>query len=321
MQSIYLLITALLIDLIISDPAFIPHPVVLIGKLINFLEKGLRREGLSPTVEKMLGILLVLIVTAAAYLFTLLIIRGSSALNYYLGRITELLLLSSCLALKGLVDSGQGVYSALKEGDLAAARKRVNQIVGRDCSNADRENVIRAALESLAENTSDGILAPMFFYLLGGVPLAVVYKAVNTLDSMLGYKNEKYINFGWAAARLDDLANYLPARITAISFITAAFVFSYDFRAAFKIMRRDASSHPSPNAGYPEAAAAGALSLRFGGYNYYHGQEHFRCYLGDKLKNFENSDIQRMKKLIYLSVLIFTAASAVLQFGIEMLVL
>ncbi|MCC3145475.1 adenosylcobinamide-phosphate synthase CbiB [Halanaerobium sp. Z-7514] len=316
MDSIYLLSAALLIDLIISDPAFLPHPVVITGKFINFLEKKLRKKEQSPSSQKFWGLVLVLIVIAAAYIITALIIRGALNLNQYFGYTVNLLLFSSCLALKGLVDSGKKVYSALKEDNLEAARKRVNQIVGRDCSSSSKEDVIRAALESLAENTSDGILAPMFFYLLGGTPLAVTYKAVNTLDSMLGYKNEKYINFGRAAARIDDLLNYLPARITGFSFITASFIFAYDFRASFRIMRRDAAKHPSPNAGYPEAAAAGALSLRFGGYNYYHGEKSFRAYLGDKIKEFEDDDILRMNKLIYLSVLIFLAAAAIFKVGI-----
>ncbi|ADQ15605.1 adenosylcobinamide-phosphate synthase CbiB [Halanaerobium hydrogeniformans] len=321
MGSIYLLIAALIIDLIISDPSFLPHPVVLIGNLIKFLENKLRKNNQSKKTQKIWGLILVIIVITSSYIITALIIRGALFLNYYFAYIVNLLLLSSCLALKGLVDSGKKVYSALKEDDLKTARKKVNMIVGRDCSSSSREDVIRAALESLAENTSDGIIAPMFFYLIGGTPLAVSYKAVNTLDSMLGYKNEKYINFGRAAAKLDDLFNYFPARITGFSFIAASIIFAYDFRAAFKIMRRDAGKHPSPNAGYPEAAAAGALSLRFGGYNYYQGEQSFRAYLGDKIKEFEINDILRMNKLIYFSVLIFIAVSAIVKTGIQLLIL
>ncbi|RQD69617.1 MAG: cobalamin biosynthesis protein CobD [Halanaerobium sp. MSAO_Bac5] len=320
MGSIYLLIIALMIDLIISDPSFLPHPVVIIAKLISFLEKSLHRDHQSQKIQKFWGVILVLIVTVSTYIITTLLIRGAFYLNYYFAYIINLLLLSSCLALKGLVDAGKKVYFALKEDDLKTAREKVNMIVGRDCSSSSRTEVIRAALESLAENTSDGILAPMFFYLLGGTPLALTYKAVNTLDSMIAYKNDKYINFGWAAANLDDLLNYLPARITAFSFIAASFVFGYDFKAAFKIMRRDAGKHPSPNAGYPEAAAAGSLSLRFGGYNYYQGQKSFRAYLGDKIKEFENNDILRMNKLIYLSVLIFTVTAVILERTINIII-
>lgn len=313
MQSIYLLSTALLIDWIISDPEFIPHPVVIIGRLISFLENKFRTKGESAETERKYGLLLVLIVLVTVYISTFLIIRGSLAVNYYFGQLINLLILSSCLALKGLVDSGKKVYSALKADDLDAARKSVDLIVGRDCSSAEKKDVIRAALESLAENTSDGILAPMFFYLLGGTPLALTYKAVNTLDSMLGYKNEKYINFGRAAAKIDDIFNYIPARITGFAFVASSFISGFDFKAAYKIMLRDAGLHPSLNAGYPEAAAAGALSLRFGGYNNYHGQEHFRAYLGDKKKDFETADILKMNKLIYFSVLIFLAAASLLH--------
>lgn len=306
-----ILIIGLMIDLIISDPKWIPHPVVIIGSLISWLEKHLLKNEDSPLLAKIKGAILVLVVLTFSYYLSYLIVELSLQINRNFAYLLELFLLSLTLALKGLIDAGKKVYFALKNNDLELARKKVNLIVGRDCSQNSKQEVIRAVLETLAENTSDGILAPAFYYLLGGLPLAVTYKAVNTMDSMLGYKNERYINFGFAAAKTDDLFNYIPARMTAFLMVAASFFLNYDFKGALKTVINDAAKHPSPNAGYPEAAAAGALALRFGGVNYYHGQKSFRTYIGQKNKRFELQDILKLNKIIYLTMLLFliTAAS------------
>ena len=306
-----ILIIALIIDLIISDPSWIPHPVVIMGFLISRLEKYLFKKKDSSLAAKTKGAILVVIVLAFSYYLTFIIIQLSLQLNQYFAYSLEVFLLSLSLALKGLIDAGKKVYSALKVDDLKLARKNVNLIVGRDCSQSSSTEVIRAVLETLAENTSDGILAPAFYYLVGGLPLAVTYKAVNTMDSMLGYKNDRYFNFGFAAARTDDLFNYIPARITAFLMTAASVLLNYDFKGAIKTVVNDAQKHPSPNAGYPEAAAAGALSLRFGGLNYYHGQESFRAYIGQQKKKFEVEDILKLNKLIYFTVLLFVITAAV----------
>lgn len=305
-----ILFIALMIDLIISDPDWIPHPVVMIGSLISWLEKYLLKNEDSPLRAKFKGAILVIIVLGLSYYLTSLLVDLSAQLNQYFAYVLDLILLSLTLALKGLIDAGKKVYSALKNNDLELARKKVNLIVGRDCSQSSKPEVIRAVLETLAENTSDGILAPAFYYLIGGLPLAVTYKAVNTMDSMLGYKNNRYINFGFAAARTDDLFNYLPARITALLMTAASFLLRYNFKGALKTVLNDASKHPSPNAGYPEAAAAGALSLRFGGVNYYHGQKSFRAYIGQQNKRFELDDILKLKMLIYFTVALFFISAA-----------
>lgn len=312
MEILVILILALIIDLIISDPAWIPHPVVIIGTLISRLEKYLLKTGDSPLMAKFKGTILTAIVLAVSYSITSIIMQLSLQLNQYFAYSLEVFLLSLSLALKGLIDAGKEVYSALKVDDLELARKKVNLIVGRDCSQSSRKEIIRAVLETLAENTSDGILAPAFYYLLGGLPLAVTYKAVNTMDSMLGYKNDRYLNFGFAAARTDDIFNYIPARLTAFLMAAASFLLNYDFKGALKTILSDAAKHPSPNAGYPEAAAAGALALRFGGVNYYHGQKSFRAYIGQKNKCFELQDILKLNKLIYLTVLLFLLKAAVI---------
>lgn len=305
METILILAAALFLDFIISDPKWLPHPVVMMAVMINFLEKKLWRKNQSPLRRKLLGGILVVVVLISSYFISYFLVETSQQLNKYFAYFIKILLLSLCLALKGLIKAGKEVYNALQADNLELAREKVNLIVGRDCSNSDQQQVIRAALETLAENTSDGIVAPIFYYLLGGLPLAVVYKAVNTMDSMLGYKNEKYLNFGFAAAKTDDLVNYLPARITAIFMLAASLLLNYNFKNAFKTIRQDASGHPSPNAGYPEAAAAGALSLRFGGFNFYQGQKSFRNYIGTENKKFEIEDIIKINKLIYLSVFLF----------------
>ncbi|WP_432207094.1 adenosylcobinamide-phosphate synthase CbiB [Halanaerobium saccharolyticum] len=310
LEILVILFIALMIDLIISDPDWIPHPVVMIGSLISWLEKYLLKNEDSPLRAKFKGAILVIIVLGLSYYLTSLLVDLSAQLNQYFAYVLDLILLSLTLALKGLIDAGKKVYSALKNNDLELARKKVNLIVGRDCSQSSKPEVIRAVLETLAENTSDGILAPAFYYLIGGLPLAVTYKAVNTMDSMLGYKNNRYINFGFAAARTDDLFNYLPARITALLMTAASFLLRYNFKGALKTVLNDASKHPSPNAGYPEAAAAGALSLRFGGVNYYHGQKSFRAYIGQQNKRFELDDILKLKMLIYFTVALFFISAA-----------
>ncbi|MFW6251989.1 MAG: adenosylcobinamide-phosphate synthase CbiB [Halanaerobium sp.] len=314
MQAVSLLLIALIIDLIISDPEWIPHPVVIMGSLISRLENILRIETDSSARKKVKGALLVLIVLSLSYLLPFYILKLAGEINNYFFYLLQVFLLSLTLALKGLITAGKEVYRPLKAGDLKKARKKVNLIVGRDCSQSSKKEVIRAVLETLAENTSDGILAPAFYYLLGGLPLAFLYKAVNTMDSMLGYKNERYLDFGFAAAKTDDLFNFIPARITALLMIAASVLLNYNYKAAFKTVRQDASAHPSPNAGFPEAAAAGALSLRFGGYNYYHGQKSFRAYIGEPKKSFEINDILKLNRLIYFTVLLFILLAAGILF-------
>lgn len=308
------LVMAIIIDLIIGDPLWLPHPVVYIGRLISLLEKFFRGLVKGAGGERAAGILEVLIITGFIYLGTYFLIKFVYGIHYIIGIILSIYLLQSIIAIKGLVQAGNQVYELLEQGKLGSAREEVNKIVGRDCDSLEEEGVVRATIETLAENTSDGILAPIFFYLLGGVPLAMAYKAVNTLDSMLGYKNDQYRYYGWAAARLDDLANLIPARITGTCLCLAAGLTGQNLMHSFQIMFRDAAKHPSPNAGYPEGAVAGALGIRLGGINYYHGQASFRAYLGDKFREFKHQDIKTVNRMIYVSVIIFLLAVMVVIF-------
>lgn len=302
---IYILAGGIILDLIIGDPDFIPHPVVIIGKLISYLEEKLADNSSSKNNQIIRGIILTITVFGLSYFFIFFILKTAFNLNLYFGIILNVYLFSTTIAIKGLAKAGSNIYQALESNDIKLARQKISMIVGRDTDNMAPTDIIRAAIETIAENTSDGIIAPLFFFWLGGVPLAMAYKAVNTMDSMLGHKNTKYIYFGKASARLDDFFNYIPARITGFIFCFIAFLFDNYNKNAWNILKKDAKKHPSPNAGYPEAAAAGALSIRLGGVNFYQGEKEFRAYLGNGSVPRNNIEIKRMINLMYYSTFIF----------------
>ena len=242
------------------------------------------------------------VVTAAA---------GESWLSYGV----QALLLSFTISPRSLAAAGKEIQQYLWADDLAEARKKVGWIVGRDTQSLDASEVTRATVETIAENIVDGIIAPFFFFFLGGVPLAVAYRAANTMDSMLGYKNDKYLYFWRAAARLDDVLNYIPARITGILLVLAAGILRLDMKNAWRIMRRDAAQHPSPNGGFPEAATAGALGIRLGGMNSYFGKPHFRAYMGDPLETLAAPHITGAIRLMYTATVLFLLVAGVLSLG------
>ncbi len=295
----FVLLAAVIIDLLIGDPDFITHPVVIIGRLISFLESIVKKLVKKSITEKIAGIIIVLITVSLTYIVTYILVNKVYEFGFYPGLIVHIWLTSTTLAIKGLKNAGSKVYEFLKNEKTEEAKKAVGRVVGRDTKNMSVEDIIRACVETIAENTSDGITAPLFFYIIGGVPLAMTYKAVNTLDSMLGYNNQKYKHLGWAAARLDDIANFIPARLTGAGFCLAALIVRQDWVMGWKIMLRDAGKHPSWNAGYPEASVAGILGVRLGGLNYYNGNPGFREYLGEKIKDFEIHDILLVLKLMY----------------------
>jgi adenosylcobinamide-phosphate synthase len=276
------LTAAFILDLIVGDPEWSFHPIRLIGRLIARLEALLRTVCPGRMSEKTGGILLVLSVIIFTYSTIWVLLYGAYAINGYCGFSLTAIIVFFSLSLKSLGKAAQAVRRALADNDKAGARKHLANIVGRDTETLSREEMVRATVETVAENTSDGIVAPLFFVLLGGAPLAMSYKAVNTLDSMVGYKDEKYCDFGWASARCDDLANYLPARITGFLLVTGAFLLGKDWRNAMRTMVRDASKHASPNSGYPESAVAGALKIQLGGTNYYGGIARTTHFLGNK---------------------------------------
>jgi adenosylcobinamide-phosphate synthase len=300
----------ILLDRLAGDPRWIPHPVIAIGKLISWLDAGLNRECFTPRLRRVAGIITVLLVVGFTYGLTWGLLELVKPF-FWLFWMLNSWLMATTIAGKGLSQAGQAIFTALKANHLESARQDVGKIVGRDTTALSQTELIRAAVESIAENTVDGVIAPVCFGLLGGAPLAMAYRAVNTLDSMLGYKNQRYLHFGWAAARLDDLANFLPARLCGILMVGAAFLLRFEGRSAWRIMRRDAGKHPSPNGGWPEAAVAGALGIRLGGENIYHGKVTFRNFLGEAHREMEPEDIRRTGKMLNAVTGMMTATIAI----------
>ncbi|MBW4083479.1 adenosylcobinamide-phosphate synthase CbiB [Paenibacillus sp. S150] len=314
-----ILFAAYVLDRIVGDPRSLPHPVVLMGKAITAIERLVRRFASQPHALKRAGVLLPLLVAGGAWVLTAVLVWLLSRLSPWLAWTAEVWLISTTIASKGLKDAGMAVYAELRKGDVPAARKALGMIVGRDTTQLESPDIVRGTVETVAENIVDAIISPLFFALLGGAPLAMAYRAVNTLDSMVGYKNDKYRDLGWASARLDDLANYIPARITALLLVLCARLLRLDWRSSRRIVRRDARRHPSPNSGYPESAVAGALGIRLGGENVYHGVASFRAYMGDPLRTMEPEDIILASRLMLCSSTVFAclcAAAALLWHGI-----
>lgn len=273
---------AFFLDTVLGDPQTRWHPVAVLGRLIAFLEKLLYPLRGSDAQKFAMGSLLTLLVLCISYAFADGLLLAARQLPVAWGaEVVSVILLYFCISPRMLAKAGQDIYALLVKGDIAAAREHVGYIVGRDTAELDEADAARAAIETVAENTVDGVIAPLFFFALGGAPLAVLYRAANTMDSMLGYKNERYLYFGRMAARVDDVLNFVPARMTGILFVMAAFLLGYDGRNALNILVRDAVGHPSPNGGHAEAPVAGALHIRLGGVNYYFGERHFRAYMGD----------------------------------------
>ena len=299
-------VAAFLIDALIGDPRSKFHPVVLMGKLIIVLEYFLRRDFDTSTKKILKGGLLVLIVVLTSYgVGALISITAGMAGSLTAKIFIEALILSFMITPRSLAEAGREIYYLLSAENLQQARYKVGWIVGRDTKNLNEAEITRATVETISENTVDGIISPLFYFAIGGLPLAVAYRAVNTMDSMLGYKNERYLYFGRIAARLDDVANFIPARITAILFLMSALILNLDFKNAFKMLVRDADKHPSPNGGYAEATVAGALNVRLGGFNSYFGVQHFRAYMGDPNESLQAAHILAAIRMMYTATIIF----------------
>lgn len=299
-------IIAFLIDTIIGDPRTKYHPVVLMGKLIALLEHCFYRADDSDNKKFVMGIMMVIITLLISYEVAAAIMMLSYQIPFSWGSAAVGgLLLSFTISPNSLAKAGKGIYALLIMGELTEAREKVGWIVGRDTNDLDDAEIARATIETIAENTVDGIIAPLFFFVLGGVPLAVLYRAANTMDSMIGYKNEKYLYFGRGAAKLDDVLNYIPARITAMLFLFSALILGFDYRNAYRIMQRDAAKHPSPNGGYAEATMAGALHIRLGGMNSYFGRKSFRAYMGDAMVLIVPQHIMAATRMMYTATVLF----------------
>ena len=312
MSPIISAVAAFLIDALIGDPRSKFHPVVLIGNLISFLEKILRRDNDSYVKKIFMGGILVTIVLAVSYgVGVLILLLVSLTGSYTLKIFVEALVLSFMISPRSLAEAGREIYILLTAEKLVEARRKVGWIVGRDTDYLNEAEVVRATVETVSENTVDGIISPLFYFAIGGLPLAIAYRAVNTMDSMIGYKNEKYLYFGRVAARFDDVANFIPARITAILFIMSAFVLNLDYKNAFAMMKRDAAKHPSPNGGYAEATVAGALNIQLGGINSYFGVPHFRAYMGDPNEPLNAPHILLTIRLMYTATIIFLSLAII----------
>ncbi len=295
---------ALLLDLVIGDPRWLPHPVVAIGRLINLLERGLRRGWLN---ERLAGVLLLLLVVASSAGITWILLHALTAWLPLAGWIASILISATCLAARSLHKESDRVAAALQSGDLPMARRYLSYIVGRDTDQLEESEIWRGLVETVAENSSDGVIAPLFWLTIGGPVAAIAFKAVSTLDSMVGYKNSRYLRIGWASAHMDDLLNYIPARLSALLLIIAAPLAGCSAAAAARITCRDRLNHPSPNSGHPEAAAAGALSVRLGGAASYGGASSWKEYIGDPLRPLDERAYRTMIKLMYISTLLMAA--------------
>lgn len=308
-----ILISAYALDLAIGDPVGLPHPIRWIGWLISFMEKLLRRPEDSRLKKRISGALLSIVVVGIVFAVSSAFLYLSYMASIYVFFVVSIIMTWASISVKSLGSEAEGIAKTLDSAGLEKARQRLKNIVGRDTDSLSGAEVLKAASESVAENTSDGIVAPVFYFLLGGPALMLAYKAVNTLDSMLGYKDDTYIDFGAFAARLDDIANYVPARLTALIMVISSFILGYDWRASLRVIRRDSANHPSPNSGLAEAAVAGALNVRFGGGASYGGVLCQKPFIGDKDSLPTGKTVEASVKLMRLSAFIAVAGSALLQ--------
>ncbi|MBR1659286.1 MAG: cobalamin biosynthesis protein CobD [Oscillospiraceae bacterium] len=290
------------LDLLLGDPQGWPHPVIAIGRLISLLERALRRLfPKSPGGERAAGALLWLLTACISFVVPFVLLRLCGAVSPWLALAVESVMCWQILATKSLRDESMKVYAALEHGSLDDARRAVSMIVGRDTKALDDAGVTRAAVETVAENSSDGVVAPLLFLALGGAPLGFLYKAVNTMDSMLGYIEAPYQHIGLVPAKMDDLFNFLPARLTALLMLPAGGLLGFDVRNGWRIFQRDRYRHASPNSAQTESVCAGLLGLRLAGDAWYHGVLHKKEYIGDALREIEHEDIPRACRLLYVT--------------------
>ncbi len=293
---------AYIADLIFGDPRWLPHPVKGIGWMIKKLEQPLR---VMIRDERTAGIVLAIVVIGVSWCFSFVVISIASFVNRYLGYAFSILFIYSSIAIKDLGAESMEVYRPLEKKDITLARKKLSLIVGRDTCNLEPREIVRAAVETISENMVDGIISPLFYAFIGGAPLAIAYKAVNTLDSMVGYKNERYKYFGWASARIDDWANFIPARLSLLFVPLACLLAGKDAPSSLRIAGRDGRKNPSPNSGIPEAAIAGALGVQLGGLNFYNSIPGLKPLIGDEINALEPRHIKEAIKISYICSALF----------------
>jgi adenosylcobinamide-phosphate synthase len=295
---------AYVVDLFFGDPPGYPHPVRLIGQTISLLEKKFLQRAYTPWMQRFFGVILAVTIVSGAGIFTWAIIWMAGWVHPVFSSVIVIFFAYTTLATRNLYDEPRKVIRALEQGDLNLARKEVGFLVGRDTDHLDEKEICRALIETVSENTSDGIVAPLFYLLIGGPPLAMAYKALNTLDSMVGYRNDRYRYLGWASARGDDLANLIPSRLTALLFILTSFILEKNWKATWRITWRDGRKSTSPNSGYPEAAMAGALGIRLGGKNSYFGRVEEKPFIGEPERSIDRNAVKESLHLMIVNSLI-----------------
>lgn len=301
------LLLGVILDLIIGDPKWFPHPVRLMGKAISFIsERSIKDDKRNGIKEKRSGLIMCVIMTVITGAAVLAITVAAYNLNLYIGIFVEAILTCLCLAAKSLCKESMAVYTDLKKTDTVAARKSLSMIVGRDTDGLSEEGIIKAAVETVSENASDGVIAPLLYTMLFGPVGGFIYKAINTMDSMVGYKNERYRNFGYCPARLDDIANFVPARLTGMFMVLSAYILGlfkkeYDGKNAWDIFKNDRKKHDSPNSAHGESACAGALGIELAGPASYGGVFKKKPYIGVKKRAAEAEDIKRANALMFMT--------------------
>lgn len=317
MEILVAVIIGFCLDLILGDPSWVPHPVRLIGFLISKGEKFLRR--IFKKNEYIAGVILTIFLTAISFFVPFVILYLCGQVNIYFKIAVESIFCYQILATKCLKVESMRVYKYLTKGDIENSRKYLSWIVGRDTENLNKSAIAKATVETIAENTSDGVIAPLIFMIIGGAPLGFLYKAVNTLDSMIGYKNDKYMNFGKFAAKLDDFTNYFPAIISAYMMIIASFILRLDYKNAVKIYKRDKKNHASPNSAKTESVAAGALDIQLAGDTYYFKKLVKKLTIGDDIRLVKIDDIKIANKLMYATAILAVAILGLIRFGVVLL--
>src|SRR3989338_3249987 len=296
------IICAYLLDMVFGDPRWRLHPVRIIGFCVQHMETFLRAVGRN---EKVAGVLLVVLIVAPTYGIVFLLIKIAFTCSLYLGIAVDAFLIYTAIAMKDLKVHVYKIYDALKCHDSIRARKALSLVVGRDTENLAEKDIVRASVETVAENSVDGVISPLFYAFIGGAPLALSYKAINTLDSMVGYKNQRYKNFGWASARLDDIVNFIPARFSALFMPLAGALSGKDGLASWRTILRDGRKNPSPNSGIPEAAVAGALGVRLGGMNFYNSIPAPKPFIGDEREPLAIKHIREAIRIAYIASFLF----------------
>ncbi|WEG72742.1 adenosylcobinamide-phosphate synthase CbiB [Vagococcus intermedius] len=298
-ENSLVVVGAFLLDSLLGDPYTWPHPVKLIGNSIAFLDNFIQKNIKNKQVKYVAGLFLWLIIVLGTGLVTITLLKVATSIHPVIGLLVSLYLSYTTLAMKSLAFEGKKMIKVLKEGSLEEARKQVGMIVGRDTSELNKKEICQATIETIAENTNDGMIAPLFYLVIGGPVLGMMYKAVNTLDSMVGYKNKKHLEVGAVSAILDDVFSFIPARITWLLMMLLSFILPFDGRNAVKIGWRDRYNHKSPNSAFPEAVVAGALGIQLGGTHLYHGVEVYKPTIGENLKAVDYEDIVKTNQLLY----------------------